>query len=311
MKPAVSVIIPTFNRAPLVVAAVRSVFAQTLQSYEVIVVDDGSTDATEEALKLFASVPEFQYLRQPNSGRSAARNAGLALARGDFLLFLDSDDLLLPDALAVLHAAAAARPAAGMIVGHTQFVDEELRLLRTLAPEVEAEGGRCSAYPELIRAPFALLPGAFIVRRDEIEAAGAFDPLSEPCEDLDFALRVALRCEVACVGSPVVQHRMHGGNTPETNILLGRLKVARKHLRLLEHATGLSAASVARSRANWRVKMGDSYYLLGDNWRPLSYYLFALALRPRNLGERHLRRQILASLVPSSLRKSFKSLPQS
>ncbi len=92
--PLVSVVIPTYNRAQMVSEAVRSVLEQTFGDLEVIVVDDGSTDGTREALKPHAD--KIRYLRQENSGVSAARNRGIAEARGSLIAFLDSDDLWLP-----------------------------------------------------------------------------------------------------------------------------------------------------------------------------------------------------------------------
>src|SRR6266536_2069164 len=136
MKPIVSIIITTFNRAEYVGQTVRSIFAQSFADYEVIVVDDGSTDNTKELLDSFRAAPNFRYHYQPNSGRSTARNQGFTLAQGDFILFLDSDDLLFPDALAQL-CGAAQSSAAGMIVGQVQFANEQLEELWLLKPSRE------------------------------------------------------------------------------------------------------------------------------------------------------------------------------
>src|SRR6266542_1853720 len=201
----VSVIIPTYNRARLLVQAVESVLTQTFADYEIIVAADGSTGETRAALDGFAHVLQFRHLYQSNCGRSTARNLGIAHARGQWLLFLDSDDLLLPDALTQLHRAAVEHPMAGLVVGQTQFTDERLRLQRTLTPRL-ASG---APYPSLIACEFFLLPGAFIVRCDVLAEVGGFDPMVEPAEDYDFALRVALRSTLVSIEAPVVQHRMH------------------------------------------------------------------------------------------------------
>jgi glycosyltransferase involved in cell wall biosynthesis len=305
MRAIVSVIIPTFNRAEYAVEAVESVFAQTFTDFEVIVIDDGSTDGTRERLASFRDFPNFQYSYQVNAGRSTARNQGIAKARGEFLLFLDSDDRLLPNALADLLDLAARQQAAEMIVGQTQFVDEQLRQFASLSPTVE--GGM--AYPDLINERFFLLPGAFVVKKTSLEKIGVFDALVEPCEDYDFALRAALHGEVACADVPVVQHRMHGSNTPSTAIFLGGIRVARKHLHLIDDTDELSLAVRRRSRAKWMLRMGDNYYGLGDNAGALKNYLRALVVDPaRLLFNLRVHRQILASFVPFQVRERLKPM---
>ena len=103
-RPFISVVIPTFNRAQQVQVALRSVLAQTYAEFEVIVVDDGSTDTTWEAVERFISQQngkgkQIRYFSQTNQGPSAARNKGIAEANGDWIAFLDSDDVWLPEKL--------------------------------------------------------------------------------------------------------------------------------------------------------------------------------------------------------------------
>lgn len=106
--PLISVIVPVWNVAAHVGACLRSLAAQSLPDFEAIVVDDGSTDdSLARARSAVAGDARFRFLEQPNRGLSAARNAGLAVARGAFVAFLDSDDRLAPDCLAALHGALA------------------------------------------------------------------------------------------------------------------------------------------------------------------------------------------------------------
>lgn len=303
LRPAMSVIIPTCNRAEYVAQAVESVFAQTFTDFEVIVIDDGSTDGTRERLASFSGSPKFQYFYQPNAGRSRARNQGIAKAQGEFVLFLDSDDLLLPNALKDLLKIAARHPAAEMIIGQTQFVDEQMKQFDSLSPTPE-EG---MSYPGLINERFFLLPGAFVVRKAGLERIGAFDPQVEPCEDYDFALRAALGGEVVGKSVPVVQHRMHSSNTPPTAIFLGGIRVAQKHLRLLDSTYALNTIMRRQSKAQWTLKMADNYYGLGKGLTALRYYLRALAISPAQTLDRRLSKQILASLLPHALKGKIKS----
>lgn len=98
-KPTVSVVIPTYNRAKYVTETIDSVLSQSYTDYEIIVVDDGSTDNTREALAPY--MDRIRYIHQQNSGVSAARNRGIKAARGKWIAFLDSDDIWLPEKLAV------------------------------------------------------------------------------------------------------------------------------------------------------------------------------------------------------------------
>ena len=97
--PTVSVIIPAYNRADLIGETLESVFAQTYRDYEIIVVDDGSTDNTKEVLASLAAAGKLRYTYQENAGLPAARNTGIRLAVGKYVAFLDSDDLFAPDKL--------------------------------------------------------------------------------------------------------------------------------------------------------------------------------------------------------------------
>jgi glycosyltransferase involved in cell wall biosynthesis len=306
MKPVVSIIIPTFNRAEYVGQTVRSVFGQTFAGYEVIVVDDGSTDNTKEVLLSFKGEPNFRYHYQQNSGRSTARNQGFTLAQGDFILFLDSDDLLFPDALAQLYGTAQSS-GAGMVVGQVQFSNEQMEKLWLLKPGLETprEGGL--TYQSLITGRYFLLPGAVLLRRECLQRVAGFDRTLEPCEDYDFYLRVALSCEMTCIKSPVLQYRMHAGNTDMTEIYEGGLKVARRHLRLLKEADSIPVSVRRISRANWMVRVGDNNYNLRRNFEALKHYLRALLLHPQLVFDLRIDRQILASMIPVSLRAELKS----
>ncbi|HEX7845514.1 MAG TPA: glycosyltransferase family A protein [Chitinophagaceae bacterium] len=105
-----SVVIPTYNRAHLVPLTIDSILAQRYEHFEVIVVDDGSTDNTEEVLKRYLADGRFRYFKKTNAERGAARNFGFARAKGDYVFFIDSDDLMMEDHLSVLNKAIGALP---------------------------------------------------------------------------------------------------------------------------------------------------------------------------------------------------------
>jgi glycosyltransferase involved in cell wall biosynthesis len=301
----ISVVIPTFNRAPLVRQAVQSVFAQTFADYEVVVVDDGSTDNTKEMLASFLETPNFHYHYQSNSGRSTARNHGIKLAQGEFLMFLDSDDMLLPEALAKLYEAAQ-RTTAGMIHGEAQFIDEHGRRLWTSKPTTKALRNGLT-YHTLIREPYFMLQGAFLLRASCLQRVGEFDRTLEPSEDYDFSMRAVLECQLTYIAVPVLRCRVHGGNTDPTEIYKCALKVAHKHLRILDETKAKPDALTRLTRANWMLRLADIHYALSQNREALKHYLFGLKLHPTFILDSNIAKQILSSLVPTSIRKRLKS----
>ena len=140
MAPRVSVLIPVYNCAPWIAAAIESVLAQTYQDFEIIVADDGSTDQTVQIVQRY---PRVQYLFQPHSGISAARNLALSKARGELIAFLDADDLWAPNKLALQVSYLDAHPECKIIFCHyhnfTDIPEEKLtlkqkQLLRTEVP---------------------------------------------------------------------------------------------------------------------------------------------------------------------------------
>ena len=199
--PLVSVIIPTYNRAALVQDAVASVLAQTYRDFELLVVDDGSTDGTLEALA--AGGGEIQVLRSPRrQGVSAARNLGITAARGEWLAFLDSDDLWLPEKLARQMAFMAAHPQ--LLLSQTEETWVR-RGLRVNPPRThKKEGGRIF-FRSLERC--LVSPSAVVLHRRLLEEHGGFDASLPAAEDYDLWLRLSWRYEVGLLPEPLVIKR--------------------------------------------------------------------------------------------------------
>jgi Glycosyl transferase family 2 len=181
--PAVSVILPTYQRRDWVCRAVRSVFAQRYSDWELIVVDDGSTDGTGEALRAFG--PRLRYLWQENRGVSAARNAGLRLARGEIVAFLDSDDRWLPDHLETVVAVLERRPDA-VLVSTCPRSDVAGR-------DRAGDARLLDALPLLLVDNFVGTPSGIAARRDQLLAVGGFDEGMMVLEDGELWLRLATR----------------------------------------------------------------------------------------------------------------------
>lgn len=185
-SPHVSLIIPAFNASSTLAATLESVQRQSFTDWEAIVIDDGSTDDTAQLAEAFSEHdPRIRVLRQPNQGVAATRNTGIAQAAGTWLLFLDSDDIILPEHLSDLVAALAASPEAGAsFAGWWYETPDGRRMPSTHRP---TSGDLFTGFAR--SALFAI--HACLVRRDLVERAGGFDTSMKTCEDWDLWQRVA------------------------------------------------------------------------------------------------------------------------
>lgn len=203
--PLVSTIIPTFNRAHLVPEAIDSVLRQTYPNVEIIVVDDGSTDETQECLKRYGN--RIKLIKQENAGPSAARNRGIAAAQGALIAFLDSDDLWLPEKLErqvrVMVAAGESVPCClSNIMMHwrdKQISSFEIAGLKPGSPE-----GIWMNPDEVLATRFVLFNQGVVIRRQVVNALGGFDPSLRLLEDYEFALRLSHHRPWAFIRDPLV-----------------------------------------------------------------------------------------------------------
>jgi glycosyltransferase involved in cell wall biosynthesis len=208
----VGVIIPTYNRAALLVDALESVLSQDYAPREVVVVDDGSTDETAAAVTPFRG-RGGAYIYQENAHLSAARNTGNAHLSPavDAILFLDSDDRLRPGALRRLAAALGSAPDASLAYGRPCYIDEAGRRLRTTWAVEDFNGG--DVWPYLVRRNFICTAGGVLLRRAHLARAGAWDTALRSAEDWDMWLRLAETgapfVRVADPSDPVLEYRVH------------------------------------------------------------------------------------------------------
>jgi glycosyltransferase involved in cell wall biosynthesis len=215
--PFISVVIPTYNRAGPLVAALRSVLDQTYLNLEVVVVDDGSTDGTAEAVQALIEqrcrhggcCVRINCLRQPNCGQSKARNNGASMAKGDWVAFLDSDDIWLPQKLELqVRAIEQFKSSCGACFTDARLVDslgmDETAFARTGADYRGLIGLASNAVRTLANAFGRIWLQTLVVRRDLFNAIGGFDTTLHFAEDHDFLFRVSLETQFAYVNQPLV-----------------------------------------------------------------------------------------------------------
>jgi glycosyltransferase involved in cell wall biosynthesis len=204
-SPLVSVVIPTHNHAHFLGEAIASALDQPEVRTEIIVVDDGSEDDPAAVVRRY---PGVRLLRQPNSGLAAARNTGWRHANGEFVVFLDADDRLLPNALRTNLQTLAASPRCGFVYGGYAFIDAAGKLLRRAG---FAEVGP-DPYASFLRGNVIGMHATVMYRRNVLEDSGGFDPSLHACEDYDLYLRISRTHPVSFSRDTIAEYRLHETN---------------------------------------------------------------------------------------------------
>ncbi|MEJ2008176.1 MAG: glycosyltransferase family A protein [Acidobacteriota bacterium] len=211
--PQLSVIIPTYNRAALLRKTLESVFEQTFSDYEIIVVDDGSTDRTEESIaQLLKERPtqdkRIHYFYQRNQGKSVALNRGLSEARGEWIAFLDSDDLWLPGKIEqqfkVLQQYA---PQSEACFTNARYINNPAfqgTVFESAAKRYPGKTGVLDDLTRFVANPFGIFMQTLLMHSRLLSKVGEFDPTLWVIQDIDFIFRVAKNTRLCFVNEPLV-----------------------------------------------------------------------------------------------------------
>jgi len=213
--PQVSVVIPTYNRATLIGETLDSVLAQTYRDFEVIVVDDGSTDNTPAVINA-GYKGLVRYIRQENAGQAAARNTGIRIANGTYIAFLDDDDLWLPHKLARQMPLFESNPATVWVYCDAQVFDDTTgQPLHNFSQINPPHAGQVAHH--LLQRDFIASPTP-IIRRAIFEKVGYFDEsgLIRRREDWEMWLRIAAVYTVDYLPEVLARYRVHSGSATQT-----------------------------------------------------------------------------------------------
>ena len=252
--PTVSVVIPTYNAARYVVAAVDSVLGQTFRDVEVLVVDDGSTDRTEAVLSRYGKA--IRYVRQENSGVSAARNRGIQESTGPYVAFLDADDTWFPEKLD--RQVGALQTSGGIRACYSAHVISTEALTPLTVRRTVRRGSTLEDL--LLRGNVVGTPSGVLCDRSLFSICGSFDLNLSQCADWDMWIRFATTTEFLYVDEPLVMYRRHGSNMSADPALLER-----DSIRVLEKGFGLPSVPRVVGGAR-RVAFARNYMVLAGTY---------------------------------------------
>ncbi|MES2489432.1 MAG: glycosyltransferase [Pseudomonadota bacterium] len=275
--PTVSVIIPTFNRAYILERAIASVLGQSYTDLELIVVDDGSSDGTAELIQNFSD-SRLRYLQQPrNLGVSAARNRGIAEARGEWLAFLDSDDLWLPQKL---EKQFAALKGVDCVASYCCLLRIDDKIETRIPAKVDGINSGVRPWPSLLMDGL-WFSQTWLVPKRVVLAAGPFDERMSIWEDWDLFLRIAMQGPVHHLPEVLV----HSIVSPDS--LVGAHQNRQGSLRILQEKHAALFAQDATVAAHHIYTRARFELLYGDwmqGWRALARVIVLQPTRKRGWG---------------------------
>lgn len=271
--PLVSVIIPTYNRAHLISRSIQSVLNQTFKDIELIVVDDGSKDNTDEIIQAIDD-PRVIYLKhQTNRGVSAARNTGIKAARGEFIAFQDSDDEWLPNKL----EKQLAKFKEDKIGDLGLVVCEKFAIIRD-TKRYKSRKGMALNYTKLIShfLGYGIATHCFLLRRELVASELYFDESLRAWEEWDLLFRISRICSIDIVHEPLVKQYIHG----EDHVDIPSNRIPAKKALLRKYATELESNPRGFSYAQWQIAL--DYFRIGEISQAKHHLKKAIAAYPWN-----------------------------
>lgn len=324
----VSVIIPTYNSERYVADAVKSVLAQSYRPHEIIVVDDGSTDGTARVLEPF--VGAIRYLYQENRGEPAARNTGMRAATGEFIAFLDADDLWVPEKLELQMAYFVAHPGCAFVYSDMSTFDENGIVDASVKVRFNITFPSGNIFRPLFRETL-FGSGSVVFRKACLEKAGYFDEDFLVGSDYEMWLRMARHYECGVVDQPLLRYRQHphmstrGLGRAMRNGVPWEVEALKKILCLHPQAAGELGRTMIKQRLSKPfADMAHTWLQLGErkqarrlfrqaiaywpgNWRYWPFYLLTFLTPAQIAGLRKLRGKIAGAPAEDSPGSSLRA----
>ena len=290
-SPLVSVIIPAYNAEKYIERTIHSVLLQNYENIEIIVIDDGSTDNTATVVKKLANEDKrLHYVHQQNGGVSSARNHGYKLSKGEYLAFLDADDIWLPNNVSKKLAHLQDNPDVGLVHSDAMVIDENDNSLN------ETKKGKSGWILDdllLWNGTCIPAPSSILVKREVVDSVGGFDTSLSTAADQEFFFRVAAKYKIGRVEEVTWQYRMHSQNM-HSNIALMERDTLLSYQRATENNLFKSAAFRRKCYSNMFIILSGSWYHDGKNKiKAVKYALKSIYKRPATMTK--LMRKITAA----------------
>lgn len=288
----VSVTIPAYNYANYLPSAIQSVLNQSYPDFELLIVDDGSTDNTSEVIRGFLHNPKVRHVYQENQGLAAARNTGIRNTHGELVAFLDADDEWLEEKLERQVEVMDSKPQVGLVYTDVYFISEqgESLLDRRWAPRTKETMFEDLLFNNVVTGSAS----SSIVRRACLDRVGVFDETLRSLEDLDLWLRIAACFEFQRVDQPLTKIRHH-----QSNIQLDVDRMAEGWLAHLAKREVPAEYRAADRLARYEIlaRIAGQYYQLGRMRKYRQYALMAVGKRRRHVLDPRFWRCFVASYL--------------
>lgn len=319
MNGKISVVIPAYNCARYVAAAIDSVLRQSWQNFEIIVVDDGSTDDTAEVVRRYSSDGRLKYLFQENQGPGAARNAGIRLSEGDYICFLDSDDLMKEDSLMVRYEAINSSQDLTMIFSDYSIVDKdgeyiddrltknkfleyfEKYVVKKVNDVVFFDKNFIDLYFLFI--PYPIWTGTVFFKKYVVDSIGYFRTDLKVSEDTDLWIRIAEKYLIGYVGKSTAIYNHHLSSLTKNNdeiYYIDRIKSLKNVNIYSKKIKKIINKSISESF----FQLGYHYYYKNNRALAFKQYCYGYKYCLRNIK---CLKGMMVSLLPLTLTKKLKS----
>jgi glycosyltransferase involved in cell wall biosynthesis len=264
--PLVSVVIPTFNRKHIVGKAIESAINQTYKHIEIIVVDDGSSDGSAEFIAGYGSA--VKYIFKENGGVSSARNLGIRKSIGEFVAFLDSDDVWLPDKLEKQIHFFEKNPDFGMVLCDCYYMDSSSKISeRSMRRNCLPRDGHI--LNDVFMSP-SLIPSSVLVKKAVLDDIGCFDEDMKTAEDLDLHLKIAVNYKIGLISEPLFNYMVgHDGLSKLTITYDDHVFIVERFIQ--DHPTLISESLARKALFQTFLGAANGKYMLKSWWEGIRY----------------------------------------